>query len=61
MIVNFIGHGLDPSNKLTVGNILAKSFEESKFQKFYGFVAFASVSGVKKIITSVEKNKEKFN
>lgn len=61
MIVNFIGHGLDPSNKLTVGNILTKSFEESKFQKFYGFVAFASVSGVKKIITSIEKNKEKFN
>ena len=53
MQVNFIGHGLDPKNIKTVGNILADSFEDKKFTSFIGLVAFASFAGVKKLIPSI--------
>lgn len=53
MQVNFIGHGLDPKNENTVGNILATSFEENKFDSFTGLVAFASYAGVKKLVPSI--------
>ncbi len=64
MQVNFIGHGLDPKNENTVGNILATSFEEKKFDSFTGLVAFASYAGVKKLIPSInfaKKNYKKLN
>ena len=48
MQVNFIGHGLDPKNENTVGNILVTSFGKNKFDSFTGLVAFASYAGVNK-------------
>ncbi|GGC79500.1 hypothetical protein GCM10011508_03690 [Flavobacterium lutivivi] len=53
MQINFIGHGLDPTNEYTVGNILVSSFIDKKFSSFYGFVAFASIAGVKKLVPSI--------
>ena len=61
MQVNFIGHGLNPTNEFTVGNILATSFNENKFNRFLGFVAFASIAGVKKIMPSILENNSNFN
>lgn len=61
MQVNFIGHGLDPTNKYTVGNILADSFEDNKFNRFTGLVAFASFAGVKKLIPSINIAKNNFS
>lgn len=61
MQVNFIGHGLDPKNIYTVGNILADSFEDKKFNNFTGLVAFASFAGVKKLIPSINIAKNSFS
>jgi HKD family nuclease len=60
MQVNFIGHGLDPNNENTVGNLLATSFDDKKFDNFTGLVAFASISGVKKLIPHIKKSRSKF-
>lgn len=60
MQVNFIGHGLDPSNENTIGNLLATSFEDKKFDTFTGFVAFASISGVRKLIPHIKKSGKRF-
>ena len=60
MQINFIGHGLDPKNENTVGNILATSFEEKKFNSFTGLVAFASYAGVKKLVPSISIAKKHF-
>lgn len=60
MQINFIGHGLDPKNENTVGNILATSFEEKKFNSFTGLVAFASYAGVKKLVPSINTAKKHF-
>lgn len=57
MQLNFIGHGLDPTNENTVGNILATSFQENKFDTFFGFVAFASISGVRKLLPFINEVK----
>jgi hypothetical protein len=60
MQVNFIGHGLDPKNENTVGNILATSFGENKFDSFTGLVAFASYAGVNKLVPSINIAKKKY-
>ena len=44
----FIGHGLNTSNKLNVGAQLATSFKSPQFDSFIGFVAFVAISGVSK-------------
>jgi len=60
MIVNFIGHGLDPTNRNTVGNILATSFSNSEFDSFVAFVAYASAAGVKLLIPHINAYKESY-
>lgn len=60
MQVNFIGHGLDPDNENTVGNLLATSFKDEKFENFTGLVAFASISGVRKLIPHIKKSIDRF-
>lgn len=66
MQLNFIGHGLDPTNENTVGNILATSFQETtssndlKFDRFYGFVAFASISGVRRLLPFINEVKQSY-
>lgn len=60
MQVNFIGHGLDPNNENTVGNLLATSFQDPKFDSFFSLVAFASNSGVRLLMPFILEAKEKY-
>lgn len=60
MQVNFIGHGLDTTNENTVGNLLATSFQENKFDNFIGLVAFASISGVRTLMPFIQNAKPNF-
>lgn len=62
MQIDFIGHGLNTDNKLNVGDQLATSFGSSHFDSFIGFVAFAAISGVNKLLPSLltaQKNYKK--
>lgn len=61
MQLNFIGHGLDPTNENTVGNLLATSFQDPKFDSFISLVAFASNSGVRQLIPFINSAKQKYN
>ncbi len=60
MQVDFIGHGLNTKNKLNVGDQLATSFASNHFDSFIGFVAFAAVSGVNKLLPSLLKAQTKY-
>ncbi|MGN6801232.1 MAG: phospholipase D-like domain-containing protein, partial [Ginsengibacter sp.] len=60
MQVNFIGHGLDPDNENTVGNLLATSFQDPKFDTFFSLVAFASTSGVRLLMPFILDAKAKY-
>lgn len=60
MQVNFIGHGLDPNNEHTVGNLLATSFQDPKFDTFFSLVAFASNSGVRLLMPFILEAKPKY-
>lgn len=60
MQLNFIGHGLDPTNENTVGNVLATSFQDKKFDSFIGLVAFASISGVRKLLPFINNAKPSY-
>ncbi|MCL7763774.1 phospholipase D family protein [Polaribacter sp. Z014] len=57
MKTTFLGHGLDSGNKNNVGKQLAISFESKDYKKFNGFVAFASISGVKMLQKYIDKAK----
>jgi len=60
MQIDFIGHGLNTDNKLNVGDQLATSFNSSNYDSFIGFVAFAAISGVNKLLPSLLKAQNKF-
>lgn len=60
MQVDFIGHGLNTNNKLNVGDQLATSFGSSHFDSFIGFVAFAAISGVNKLLPSLLTAQNKY-
>ncbi len=49
MKATFLGHGLDTGNKPNVGEQLAVSLESEDYSIFNGFVAFATLSGVKSL------------
>jgi len=53
MQIEFIGHGLNTDNKLNVGDQLATSFGSSHYDTFIGFIAFAAISGVNKLLPSL--------
>lgn len=57
MKTTFLGHGLDSGNKNNVGKQLAVSFESKEYKRFNGFVAFASISGVKMLQKHIDKAK----
>jgi HKD family nuclease len=60
MQLNFIGHGLDSTNDNTVGNLLATSFQDPKFDSFISLVAFASNSGVRQLIPFIDSSKHRY-
>lgn len=53
MQIEFIGHGLKANNKLNVGDQMATSFKSPHYDSFIGFVAFAALSGVSKLLSSL--------
>ena len=59
MQVTFLGHGLE-SNQYNVGKQLVNSFENKYFENFIGFVAFVALTGVDKVLPSIQGSKEKF-
>lgn len=60
MQTNFIGHGLDPTNKNTVGDQLCSSFADNRFDSFIGLTAFASIAGVKRLVPFIKDAKARF-
>lgn len=60
MQIDFIGHGLNTYNKLNVGDQLATSFNSSHYDSFIGFVAFAAISGVNKLLPSLTIAQQKY-
>lgn len=60
MQIEFIGHGLNTDNKLNVGDQLATSFISSHYDSFIGFVAFAAISGVNKLLPSLLTAQKKY-
>ncbi|WP_299012385.1 phospholipase D family protein [uncultured Polaribacter sp.] len=60
MKTTFLGNGLDSGKKNNVGKQLAKSFESKDYKKFYGFVAFATLSGFKPFISKLEIAKSNY-
>ncbi|AUC15911.1 hypothetical protein BTO06_12445 [Tenacibaculum sp. SZ-18] len=60
MKTTFLGHGIGTKEKPNVGNQLADSFSCDQFISFNGFVAFATGSGVKTIIKSIENSNHIF-
>ncbi len=60
MKTTFLGHGLDSENKNNVGKQLAISFESKDYNRFNGFVAFATLSGVKSLKSSLQIAKSNY-
>ncbi len=54
MQVNFIGQGLHTEKKINVGDQISTSLESKFYNSFYGLVAFAAVSGISKLLKSIE-------
>lgn len=61
MKATFLGHGLDTGNKDNVGKQLVKSLESKDYKVFNGFVAFASISGVRMLQPFLKKAKTNYN
>ena len=61
MKATFLGHGLDTGDKNNVGKQLVSSLESKKYKSFNGFVAFASISGVKKLEQYLKKAKNNYD
>jgi len=61
MKATFLGHGLDTGDKNNVGKQLVSSLESKKYNTFNGFVAFASISGVKKLERYLKKAKTNYD
>ena len=61
MKATFLGHGLDTGDKNNVGKQLVSSLESKKYKTFNGFVAFASISGVKKLERYLKKAKTNYD
>lgn len=59
MKTTFLGHGLNSENKHNVGKQLATSFESQKYNSFNGFVAFASIAGVRMLVPYIKKAEKK--
>jgi Helicase associated domain/PLD-like domain len=61
MTINFIGHGLDISNKTdNIGNYLVSSFQDESYNKFLGFSAYATKAGMNRLIKALKVAKSNF-
>ena len=60
MKTTFLGHGLSSDKKNNVRKQLAESFESNNYKKFYGFVAFATLSGIKPLKSKLKIAKSNF-
>jgi HKD family nuclease len=60
MKTTFLGHGLDFENKNNVRKQLEESFESKVYNKFNGFVAFATLSGVSLLKSNLEIAKSNY-
>ncbi|NIJ46427.1 HKD family nuclease [Wenyingzhuangia heitensis] len=60
MKTTFLGHGLSSDKKNNVRKQLAESFESKKYKKIYGFVAFATLSGIKPLKSKLKIAKSNF-
>lgn len=61
MKATFLGHGLDSGDKNNVGKQIVASLESKDYKSFNGFVAFASISGVKMLQPFLKKAKSKYD
>lgn len=61
MKATFLGHGLDSGDKNNVGKQIVASLESKDYKTFNGFVAFASISGVKMLQPFLKKAKSKYD
>lgn len=61
MKATFLGHGLDSGDKNNVGKQIVASLESSDYKIFNGFVAFASISGVKMLQPYLKNAKSKYD
>lgn len=61
MKATFLGHGLDTGDKNNVGKQIVASLESKDYEIFNGFVAFASISGVKMLQPFLKKAKSKYD
>ncbi|TXK71736.1 phospholipase D family protein [Mesonia sp. HuA40] len=61
MKATFLGHGLDSGDKNNVGKQIVASLESKDYKIFNGFVAFASISGVKMLQPFLKKAKSKYD
>ena len=61
MKATFLGHGLDSGDKNNVGKQIVASLESQDYKVFNGFVAFASISGVKMLQPFIKKAKSKYD
>ncbi|SFZ94903.1 HKD family nuclease [Flaviramulus basaltis] len=61
MKATFLGHGLDSGDKNNVGKQIVTSLESKDYKIFNGFVAFASISGVKMLQPYLKKAKSKYD
>lgn len=61
MKINFIGHGLDDNAEKNVGKVLCSAFNNPKhYNNFIGLTAFATNSGLSKIISYISDAKASF-
>ncbi|GAA4955557.1 hypothetical protein GCM10023314_31630 [Algibacter agarivorans] len=60
MKTTFLGNGLDSENKNNVRKQLAESFESKVYNKFNGFVAFATLSGVSSLKSNLGTAKSNY-
>jgi len=60
MKATFLGHGLDSGDKPNVGKQLGISLESDVYRIFNGFVAFATLSGVKALKSHLEIAKSNY-
>lgn len=60
MTVDFIGHGFGADPNRTVANYLRSSFGDPNYDIFQGFIAYASLSGIRIFIEKIKERKDCF-
>lgn len=58
MNISFLGQGIEPESKNSVGNQIIRLFQENKFNMFTGISAFASEAGVNGLSECIDSGKD---